>query len=226
MVANGHQRPPDAAAHEIAGDYEQRDGRRQTQPEHALVDRHRQAQQRAGLRHLQALRAIGEEIDALVGEQLRRRHGEREGRQRQIEPAEAQRWKTEKKARYETDDARDRNGQPIGQAELDDKDRRAIAADGEEGAVAERKLAVVTGQEIEAEQRDGVDEHLRELIEMIAAHPERRGDRKSQREAPGETDAHQTLATIRRPNRPEGLATSTPTMMTRATDSFTSWPTT
>ena len=92
--------------------------------------------------------------------------------------------------------------------------------------MAERKLAVEAGQQIEAQQRDGVDQHLRELIEVIAAHPERRGDRKGERGGPGETDQHQTLATMRRPNRPEGLATRTPMMITRATESLTSSPTT
>ena len=48
------------------------------------------------------------------------------------------------------------------------QDRRSVAADGEEGAVAERDLAVEAGQQIEAEQRDGEDEHLRALIDMVA----------------------------------------------------------
>jgi len=36
---------------------------------------------------------------------------------------------------------------------------------------------------------------------------------------------HQTLATMRRPNMPDGRTTSTPTMITSATESFTSAPT-
>ena len=47
-------------------------------------------------------------------------------------------------------------------------DRRAVTADREEGAVAERELAVESGEDVEAEQRDGVDQHLRALEHVVS----------------------------------------------------------
>ena len=104
---------------------------------------------------------------------------------------------------------------------------------------------MIAGQQIEAEQRDRIDQHLRELVEMIAARERRQSNRENRdgiqpsREidiqrpsafatssVAGKVDMAQTLATMRRPNRPEGLTTSTPTMMTSATESLTSSPTT
>ena len=123
------------------------------------------------------------------------------------------------------------NGRP----NFDDQDRRAIAADGKKSAVAQRDLAVEAGQEIEAEQRDRVDEHLGDLIDMIAARRRTGRRRAISPTASGDQDAAtrrspsaigHTLATRRRPNRPDGRDTKTPMMIASATDSLTSEPTT
>ena len=181
----------------------------------------------------QALRAAGESVEALVAENLRRRDGEREGRQRQIEAAEPQGGKAEQEARAEADRAGDRNRRPIGKTGFRHQDRRAVAADGKKGAVAEGDLAVEAGEEIEAEQSNGENEHLRALIDVIAGSQERKGeragaDRERNEQAQGAVrpSHRQTLATRRRPNRPDGRQTKTPTMIASATESFTSAPTT
>ena len=107
-------------------------------------------------------------VEAFVDEHLRGCDGEREGGEREIKAAEPERGKTEQKAGDEAHDAGQRDSRPVRQAEFRHQDRRPIAADGEERAVAERDLAVEPGQEIEAEQRDSEDEHLRALIDMVA----------------------------------------------------------
>ena len=79
----------------------------------------------------------------------------------------------------------------------------------------------------------GQDEHLRALIEMVARGDEREGERedsdrdggKSAERAVGVDHGH-TLATSRRPNRPDGRQTSTAMMIASATESLTSSPTT
>ena len=99
--------------------------------------------------------------------------------------------------------------------------------------MAQRYLAVEAGQEVEAEQRDGEDEHLRALIDMVARSDEREGERDDS-DRDGDEGAQravgvghgQTLATRRRPNNPDGRQTSTAMMIASATESLTSSPTT
>ena len=97
----------------------------------------------------------------------------------------------------------------------------------------ERYLAVEPGQQIEPEERDGEDEHLRALIDVIAGGEERKGERKDAERKRGEgaqgavgVGHRQTLATSRRPNRPDGRQTRTAMMIASATESLTSAPTT
>ncbi len=120
-----------------------------------------------------------------------------------------------------------------GQSELRDQNRRAVAADGEKRAVAERDLSVEAGQQIEPEQRDGEDENLGALIEVITRGEERESERDDEDRERGEAGERsvglghpQTLATSRRPKRPDGRHTRTAMMIASATESFTSAPTT
>ena len=124
------------------------------------------------------MRAAGEGVEPLVAQDLRGRDRERESGEREIKAAEPERGKAEQKARDEAHDAGQRDRRPIRQAELRNQDRRPVAADGEKGAVAERDLAVEPGQEIETEQRDGEDEHLRALIDMVAGRDKRESERQ------------------------------------------------
>ena len=181
----------------------------------------------------EAHRPAGIGVEPLVDEHLRGRDREREGGEREIKAAEPERGKAEQKAGDEAHHAGQRNRRPVRQAEFRHQDRRPVAADGEEGAVAERYLAVEAGQKIEAEQRDGEDEHLRALIEVVARsderederdHSDRDGDKGAER-AVGVGHRH-TLATSRRPNSPDGRQTRTAMMIASATESLTSSPTT
>ena len=113
VVADRDQRAADPAADEIARrPSTAAPPRRQADEIEPLVGVQRQAERRVRLRQLHALRAAGPGVEALVGEHLRRRDGEREGREREIEAAEAQRRKAEQEARAEADEARERNRRP------------------------------------------------------------------------------------------------------------------
>ena len=232
LVAQRDQRPPDAARDQVARRRVEDRGEEQTDEIEPLVRAQRQGERGVRLHQRHAARSARPGVEALEGEDLRGGDGEREGGERQIESAETQRRKAEQEPGAETDEARDRDGQIIGNAELRRQDRRAIAADGEEGAVAERDLAVEAGEQVEADQRDGEDQHLRALIEVIAGSHERESQRRREcsdrqdRPRRDRTRHGQTLAAIRRPNRPDGRQTSTPTMIASATESLTSEPTT
>ena len=120
----------------------------------------------------------------------------------------------------------------------------------------ERYLAVVAGQDVQAQQGDRIHQHQRELEGAVAAghegqgagHDEQCGDEEPAgvgQDQPGRESglrirlagpqadplewsaAHgssHTLVTWTLPNRPEGLATSTPMISTSATDSLSSLP--
>src|ERR1700722_16785542 len=186
-----------------------------------------------GLHERQPLRAPGEGVEALVAQDLRGCDREREGGEREIKAAEPERRKAEQKAGDEAHNAGQRYRRPVRQSEFRDQDRRPAPADGEEGAMAQRYLAVKAGQEIEAEQRDGEDEHLRALIDMVARSDERETERddsdhdddKGVERAVG-VGHGQTLPTRRRPNSPDGRQTRTAMMIASATESLTSSPTT
>ena len=62
------------------------------------------------------------------------------------------------------------------------QDRSGIGADGEEGAVAERELPVIAGQEIEPENGDRVNQRERELEQVEILQREREHDRGRDRQ--------------------------------------------
>ena len=122
------------------------------------------------------------------------------------------------------------------------QDRGRVGADGVEGAVAERELAVEAGEEVQAADGDRVDQHQRQLENEEALGDERDGNREQypdkqdraaerqrragagDRERLGGFHDH-TRCTLTRPKRPPGFTTSTVTMMTSAIGSFSSLPT-
>ena len=61
--------------------------------------------------------------------------------------------------------------------------------------MAERYLAVVAGQQVEAEQSDRVDQHLRKLKQMIAAGEEGQRQRGDPEQAEGEPNPRRRLRT-------------------------------
>ncbi len=246
MVADRDQRPADAPAQQVPAEDEHDDGDREREQVEPLVGAELQAERCVGLDDDDALHAAGPVLDGLVLQQLRHRHAEREGGQREVVAFEPQRRQPEQEADDEAHGAGDRHRRPVRHAEPVHQDRRDVGADRVERAVAERDLAVVAGQDVEAEQRDRVDQHQRELERAVVADQERQragGDQqhararsscRRRRLAAGESGAAAagTTALIRpsyashvhRPNRPDGLTSSTPMISTSATVSFSSLP--
>ena len=113
--------------------------------------------------------------------------------------------------------------------------------------MAERELAVEAGQQVEAKDRDGVDDRERDLedVEIFQDERDRKKDHEPGRErehpqlrhrnaADGRRGGagcfgalqHHTLVTTGRPNRPLGFTVRIATMMISAIESFISRPTT
>ena len=127
------------------------------------------------------------------------------------------------------------------------QDGGGVGAGGKKAAVAERDLAVVAGEDVEAEHGDGVDHHHRQFEHVIFAQAERqrrdqcdghqRGDPppgaggqsgvaiagKRFRSNDGDAFVHlHTRRTIAVPNKPFGRNTSTRMINANATVSL-SW---
>src|SRR5262249_57417046 len=93
--------------------------------------------------------------------------------------------------------------------------------------VPERDLTVVAREHVETEQRDRVDEHLRELEEPEPTEDERQHHRHRDHDGAGDHErppVTHTRRTTARPKRPLGLTTSTMMMIASATVSFSSVP--
>ena len=66
----------------------------------------------------------------------------------------------------------DRERRPVRPAEMLHQNRGHIGADGVEGTMAKRDLAVVAGEDVQAQQDDGVHQHHVELEHAIVADQE------------------------------------------------------
>ena len=124
-----------------------------------LVFGQRQAERHLGLVEHDALHAAGQALEPLVFQDLRHGERQREGREREVVALELERRQAEQVADDEADDRRRRQGRPVRHVEMVHQDRRRVGADGVEGAVAERDLAVEAGQQVEPEHRDRRDDH-------------------------------------------------------------------
>src|SRR5439155_690390 len=94
--------------------------------------------------------------------------------------------------------------------------------------VAERDLAVVAGEDVEAEERDRIDPDLRELEQAEVAQQERqhaaeRERRRQDRPQPPLPAPH-TRCTATRPNSPLGRTSRTIRIIASATVSLSSVP--
>src|SRR5216684_2496264 len=235
MVADRHHGATGAAAQQVPADDEQWGSPYETEEIEPLVAVERQPSRRVRLADDDALHAAGPRLQMLVFENLGRRDRKRERRERKIMSFEPQGRPAEQKPGDEANQAGER-------------DRRRVGADRVERAVPERDLAVEARQHVEAEQDDGIDQDLRRLEQVVAAEREgQHAGRCQQRGNAGDPPGAQTQAgivsggsgaggldgdhdhtrvTSTRPNRPEGLTRSTPMMITSATVSFSSVPTT
>ena len=111
----------------------------------------------------------------MVLEQLRQRDAKRKSRQGQVQAFQAQRRQPEQEPSDQADRAGHRKRGPIRHAELVDQHRGDVRADRVERAMPERDLAVVTGEDVQAEQRDRIHQNQRELEDAVVADDERQG---------------------------------------------------
>ena len=173
LIPDRDHRPADPAAQQVPAENEEDNDPEQREEVEPLILVQSAPCGRVGLDDDDAHRAAGPLGERLVLEDLRHRHAERERRQREVEAFEAQRRQAEQEAGDEADRAGDRNRRPVGHAGLVHQDRRGVGADGVERAVAERDLAVVAGQHVEAEQRDRVRQDQRHLEHAVVGERER-----------------------------------------------------
>ena len=242
---------PGAAVEQVARDPEHQRGDGQHHQEHPLVGAERQPERRIGLEDVDAHHALGERLDVPVLEDLRHGDGEREGGERQIVAFEPQRGQPEQVAGDEAHERRRRQRRPERPSGLVDQDGGGVGADGEEGAVPERDLAVEAGEQDEAQHGDGIDDHQAELQELevadeaglAAGDQQQRQDDQQQPVAvapersrwPGAgrrwrrwllwSAMAQTRFTVTWPNRPLGFSVRTVMTMMSATVSFSPLPT-
>src|SRR3989475_6090984 len=225
LVADRNQGAPDAATQQVPAEQKHEQRHPQSEEVQPPVRLQRNSERGFGFRDDDALHAAGPLLEVMVLQQLRHRHAEREGGEREIKPLQAQRRQPEQEPGDEADAAGGRHYRPVRRACLVDEDRRAVGAQGVEGAVAEGDLAVVAGEDVESEQRDGVHQHQRELKGAIAADQEGECARDAyQNHQYWKILLRHTRVTYTLPKNPEGFTSSTPTMSTSATASFSSLP--
>src|SRR5215470_15966106 len=170
IVSDGHDGAAGAPPEEVRREHEQDDEDDQAEEVEPLILAEGQAPGRLGLGEHDALRSARPVLEVL--EDLRQSEGQGEGGEGEVETFEAEGGPAEEKADHEAEDARDGNGPPVTDVPPVDHDGRGVGADGVERAVPERELAVVTGEDVEAEQRDGIDADLRALEDPEAAQHE------------------------------------------------------
>ena len=170
-----------AAVDEIGGAGIQRHQNREREDIEPLIGVHRQTERRIRLDDGDALHPAGPRLERARLQQLRHRHRQRKRRQRKIDALEPQRRQSEQKSGDQADKAGGRQRPVIGHVALVHQDRRGVGADGKEGGMAERKLAVEPGEQIEPKDRDGVDHRQRKLEDEKILHHERQRHRDDDR---------------------------------------------
>src|SRR3989454_1067588 len=224
LVADRNQGAPDAATQQVPAEQKHEQRHPQSEEVQPPVRLQRNSERGFGFRDDDALHAAGPLLEVMVLQQLRHRHAEREGGKGEVKPLQAQSRQPEQEPGDEADAAGGGHYRPVRRARLVDEDRGAVGAQGVEGAVAEGDLAVVAGEDVEPEQRDGVHQYQCELKGVIAADQERQRAGNDDEDAEEKDPSAHTRVTYTLPKRPEGFTSSTPTMSTSATASFSSLP--
>ena len=138
---------------------------------------------------------------------------------------EAQRRQPDDDADAEPDERRQGQGGEVVPAVVVGEDRRRVAADGHERALADRDLARVARDHVQTEDRDEEDGDTRAGRPVVVGQAEReQGDHRRDDEGGRDPDrrcrvAPHTLRTLVRPNRPDGLTSSTTSIITNAAGS-------
>ena len=193
---------------------------------HPVVRRGREPERRLGEVEDLAGRSAEEMVELL--RQLRERHRDAEGDQREIEAGEAERRQADEQPGGAGDHAGDGDRPEIPDLMPVDpvhaENCRGVAADRHERAVAERDLAAVAGEDRQAEKRDEVHADDRQLTGSEIADEARQGrhDQGEHREA--EELEHElgfhTRRTATRPKSPPGRTSSRTRISISAVGSF------
>src|SRR6185312_2959410 len=109
------------------------------------------------------------------------------------------------------------------------EDRGGVGAAGIEGAMAQRDLAVEAGQNVQAQNRDGIDHHHVELVHPVVLDQEgqyQQGEEQRDGTQPDPFAVYRfhTRVTTREPNSPSGRSVRTATINTSANGSLRSLP--
>jgi hypothetical protein len=132
---------------------------------------------RIGLDNDHAHGAARPMLNALVLEDLGHGHPQRKRSKRQIQPLQSQRRQAKQEARHQADHARHRDGGPIGHAKLIHQHRSGVGPYGIKGAMAQRNLAVVAGEHVQAQQCNGIGQRQCELENTVVT--QQKGQRTS-----------------------------------------------
>ncbi len=139
---------------------------------------------------LDRLAAVRHRAQLVPRDQVGHRDRQPERDEREVEPREAERRDPEQEAEHARDERRDRDRPEVADA-VRDEERRRVAAYRHEGALGERDLARVAGDDVEPDDRDEVRAHLRaldvaDLVPVRGEHDERdaRGEGEHGRDRP------------------------------------------
>src|SRR5690606_16738302 len=139
-----------------------------------------------------------------------------------------QRGEADDRPDHEGDEGRHRHGGEKAPAVVFHQDRGRVRPEPEEGAVTDRHLPVVAGQEVEAHGRDrevdglGEELGLRRTVLLRQVQDDRGRDRTDRKLRDAHTvtppgSAHHTRSTTRRPKSPVGRNSNTSRMMPKGT---------
>jgi hypothetical protein len=144
-------------------------------------------------------------------------------------PASRSAGKPDQEADSEAEDEGRRQRGPVRQAGLVHQDGCGVGAEGVEGAVPERELAVEAGQDVQAQDGDGIHQHQVELEHAVVLDQEGQHQQRDEQQCATQPDplaieSLHTRVTTFLPNMPSGRSVSVPTISTSATVSFSSVP--
>ena len=159
VLADRHDGAPDAAPEQVIRHDQAKDQRSQCQEVVPLPRRQRQAERHGRRRHHHPLGAAGPPSKRRQLEDLRRRDRQRERRECQIDRCQPPRRPPECIARRKASDRRQHDRRSVSETRVLDHYRRDIGTDADERTLPQRELTVEAGEQIEAENGDGMDQH-------------------------------------------------------------------
>src|SRR5690606_8591139 len=178
VVADGVHRPPHPRAQQEVHHEKRQDRPAQRQEVQPLVGGEPRPPGRRRLLQRQPHRPAGHRLEPL--QQRDQEDRDRERDQRQIQPPQPRRGHPERVPDHERRRGRQRQRQRIRQPPVVHHHGGPVRADREERPVPQRDLPGVTGQQVQADQRDRVHHDHRQLEHPERDHLERRRHRQQQ----------------------------------------------